>query len=99
LNEFIEGAKSRVSSFGVEAKTNPKTLSLAAESQTEIDLMWNTIESNINAMMACAEANQPIEVADRTRYRYQVSTVNDRCVSGAFKLVKASGGCNCLLRS
>ena len=92
LNEFIEGAKSRVSSFGLEAKTNPKTLSLAAEAQTEIDLMWNTIESNINAMMACAEANQPIEVADRTRYRYQVSTVNDRCVNGALKLVKASGG-------
>ena len=33
-----------------------------------------------------------IDINDRIRYRYQVSTVNDRCVAGALKLVKASGG-------
>jgi 3-hydroxy-9,10-secoandrosta-1,3,5(10)-triene-9,17-dione monooxygenase len=43
-------------------------------------------------MMDSVNQSQDIDINDRVRYRYQVSTVNDRCVAGALKLVKASGG-------
>ena len=43
-------------------------------------------------MMDAANQSKEIDMNDRIRYRYQVSTVNDRCVAGALKLVKASGG-------
>ena len=92
LNAFIEGAKERVSSFGVEAKTNPITLTLASEISTEIDQLWHNIEANIKSMMDAANQSKEIDINDRIRYRYQVSTINDRCVAGALKLVKASGG-------
>ena len=92
LNAFIEGAKERVSSFGVEAKTNPITLTLASEISTEIDQLWHNIEANVKSMMDAANQSKEIDINDRIRYRYQVSTVNDRCVAGALKLVKASGG-------
>ena len=51
LNAFIKDAKSRVSSFGVEAKTNPLTLKLVSKISTEIDQIWNSLEINFGKMM------------------------------------------------
>ncbi len=99
LNAFIDEAKGRVSSFGVEAKTNPATLSLASEISTEIDQLWYNIEANMNSMMNSVSQSKEIDINDRVRFRYQVSTVNDRCVAGALKLVKASGGSTVYLGS
>lgn len=92
LNTFIKDAKSRVSSFGVEAKANPLTLQLASQAATEIDQIWNSLEMNFETMMSAVNNDQIIELNDRIKFRYEVSTINDRCVAGALKLVKASGG-------
>ena len=92
LNAFIDGAKSRVSSFGVEAKANPSTLHLASQAATEIDQMWNSMEMNFNKMMAATNDSREVDLDDRIKFRYEASTINDRCVAGALKLVKASGG-------
>ena len=51
LESFVDGAKSRISSFGVEAKSNPVTSALIAEATLEIDQMWNTLEANFKVMM------------------------------------------------
>jgi len=92
LNTFIKDAKSRVSSFGVEAKANPLTLQLASQAATEIDQIWNSLEMNFETMMSAVNDAQTIKLNDRIKFRYEVSTINDRCVAGALKLVKASGG-------
>ena len=97
LNAFVDGAKSRVSSFGVEAKSNPATSTLIAETTLEIDQMWNTLEANMNSMMNEARNSNKINVNDRVKFRHQVGTINDRCVAGALKLVKASGGASAYL--
>jgi len=97
LNAFVDGAKSRVSSFGVEAKSNPATSALIAETTLEIDQMWNTLEANMNSMMNEARNSNKINVNDRVKFRHQVGTINDRCVAGALKLVKASGGASVYL--
>ncbi len=92
LDSFIKGAKDRISSFGVEAKNNPATLTLASEISTEIDELWHNVEANMKTMMDAANNDEEVDIKDRIRFRYQVSTINDRCVAGALKLVKASGG-------
>ena len=46
LDSFIEYGRTRVSSFGVEAKTNIATQKLIAEVMTDIDEMWNSINNN-----------------------------------------------------
>ena len=92
LNSFIKDAKSRVSSFGVEAKTNPFTLKLASKISTEIDQIWNSLEINFGKMMSAVNESKKIDLNDRVKFRYEVSTINDRCVAGALQLVKASGG-------
>ena len=97
LNAFIYGAKSRVSSFGVEAKSNPVTSALIAEATLEIDQMWNTLEANMKSMMDEARNSNKIDVNNRVKFRHQVGTINDRCVAGALKLVKASGGASVYL--
>ena len=78
--------------FGVEAKNNPATLTLASEISTEIDELWHNVEANMKTMMDAANNDEEVDIKDRIRFRYQVSTINDRCVAGALKLVKASGG-------
>jgi 3-hydroxy-9,10-secoandrosta-1,3,5(10)-triene-9,17-dione monooxygenase len=54
--------------------------------------MWNSLEMNFSKMMAATNNSKAIDVDDRIKYRYEASTINDRCVAGALKLVKASGG-------
>ena len=92
LNSFIKDAKSRVSSFGVEAKTNPLTLKLVSKISTEIDQIWNSLEINFGKMMSAVNESKKIDLNDRVKFMYEVSTINDRCVAGALQLVKASGG-------
>ena len=97
LESFIDGAKSRISSFGVEAKTNPLTSALIAEATLEIDQMWNTLEANFKVMMDAVNSSKEININDRIKFRHQVGVINDRCVAGALKLVKASGGASVYL--
>ena len=97
LNAFIKDAKSRVSSFGVEAKTNPLTLKLASKTTTEIDQIWNSLEMNFGKMMSVVNNSKTIDLNDRVKFRYEVSTINDRCVAGTLQLVKASGGATVFL--
>ena len=97
LESFIDGAKSRISSFGVEAKSNPVTSALIAEVTLEIDQMWNTLEANFKVMMEAVNNSEKIDINDRIKFRHQVGVINDRCVAGALKLVKASGGASVYL--
>jgi 3-hydroxy-9,10-secoandrosta-1,3,5(10)-triene-9,17-dione monooxygenase len=97
LDCFIEGARSRVSSFGVEAKTNPLTSTLISEITLEIDEMWNTVEANFKVMQNAVNTSKEIDINDRIKFRYQVGVINDRCVAGALRLVKASGGASVFL--
>ena len=97
LESFVDGAKSRISSFGVEAKSNPVTSALIAEATLEIDQMWNTLEANFKVMMDAVNNSKKIDINDRIKFRHQVGVINDRCVAGALKLVKASGGASVYL--
>tara|TARA_B100001179_G_scaffold227571_1_gene210344 strand:+ start:384 stop:1589 length:1206 start_codon:yes stop_codon:yes gene_type:complete len=94
---WLKYGKTRVSSFGVEAKTDPSTQKLAAETSTEIDEMWNSINNNFERMMNSVTNNENLEINDRVQYRYQASAIVDRCVQGTARLVKASGGASVYL--
>ena len=94
---WLKYGKTRVSSFGVEAKTDPSTQQLAAETSTEIEEMWNSINNNFERMMNSVTNNENLEINDRVQYRYQASAIVDRCVQGAARLVKASGGASVYL--
>ena len=50
------------------------------------------MEMNFNKMMAATNDSREVDLDDRIKFRYEASTINDRCVAGALKLVKASGG-------
>ena len=50
------------------------------------------MEMNFNKMMAATNDSKEVDLDDRIKFRYEASTINDRCVAGALKLVKASGG-------
>ena len=81
----------------MEAKTNPLTLKLASKTTTEIDQIWNSLEMNFGKMMSAANNSKTIDLNDRVKFRYEVSTINDRCVAGTLQLVKASGGATVFL--
>lgn len=97
FDAWLEYGKTRVSSFGVEAKTDPGTQILAAETATEIKEMWNSINNNFEEMTSAAAKGKNPEINDRVRYRYEASAIVDRCVKGAARLVKASGGASVYL--
>jgi len=97
LDSFIEYGRTRVSSFGVEAKTNIATQKLIAEVMTDIDEMWNSINNNFGNMMNSVSKNEELKIPDRIKYRYHGSAIVDRCVAGTAKLVKASGGASVYL--
>ena len=48
-------------------------------------------------MMNSVTNNENLEINDRVQYRYQASAIVDRCVQGAARLVKASGGASVYL--
>jgi 3-hydroxy-9,10-secoandrosta-1,3,5(10)-triene-9,17-dione monooxygenase len=81
----------------VEAKTNINTQKLIAEVITDIDEMWNSIDHNFGSMMNAVSNKEKLEIQDRIKYRYHASAIVDRCVAGAAKLVKASGGASVYL--
>ena len=97
IEAFIEYGKTRVSAFGVEAKTHPATQKLIAEVITDIDEMWNSIDRNFGSLMTLVTNKEDLKVEDRVKYRYHASAIVDRCVAGASKLVKASGGASVYL--
>ena len=97
LEAFKEYGKTRVSSYGIESKTDPRVQQLIAEVSCDIEEMWNFIDVNFENMMSKVSNKEKIKIEDRIKYRYQASTIVDRCVAGASKLVKASGGASVYL--
>ncbi|MEQ8802627.1 MAG: flavin-dependent monooxygenase, partial [Haliea sp.] len=90
LEDYIEVAQTRRVGPTL-MKDDPVARRLAAEVKTSIEEMRRTMISNFDAMMALAQAGQPIPVEDRVRYRYDSAVVADRCLELSGKMLKAAG--------
>jgi 3-hydroxy-9,10-secoandrosta-1,3,5(10)-triene-9,17-dione monooxygenase len=93
LNAYLDIAAKRVSTnTGKATRADPFAQMTAAQVQTEIFEMRNTINHNFTVMMAAVRDGKEIPMSDRMLYRYQSSCVSTRCAEMADKLLGLLGG-------
>jgi 3-hydroxy-9,10-secoandrosta-1,3,5(10)-triene-9,17-dione monooxygenase len=86
-------AKDRVSTnTGKASKADPVLMSAIARAYAQLGEMEATLASSFDAMMAKAEAGQPLDMADRALNRYQSSTVVRRCADLVDEMMPLLGG-------
>ena len=90
LKAFIEIAKNRVVGPN-KMKNDPFARKIVSEVRCAIDEMKIVMNSNFDAMMACAANGEITPLDDRARYRYDSAVVADRCAALSAKMLKASG--------
>ncbi len=90
LELFVEVAKSRFAG-AIAMKDDPNARRLAAEVDTAIVGMKETMTLNFDKLMASARMGQPASLNDRARFRHNTSTVADRCVGLSSAMMKAAG--------
>jgi 3-hydroxy-9,10-secoandrosta-1,3,5(10)-triene-9,17-dione monooxygenase len=90
LDKYIDVAKTRLAG-AIMMKDDPNARRLAAEVDTSIGSMKDTLYNNFDALMDCARAKQVATIHDRARYRLNTSVVADRCVALSSAMLKAAG--------
>lgn len=90
LEKFVDVAKTRLAG-PIMMKDDPNARRLAAEVDVSIGTMKDTLFNNFDALMDCARDKQVATLHDRARYRYNTSTVADRCIELSSAMLKAAG--------
>lgn len=90
LEKYIDVANTRLAG-PIAMKDDPNAKRLAAEVDSAICTMKETLFGNFDALMACARAKQIADVKARARYRHNTATVADRCVTLSGQMMKAAG--------
>ncbi|MBB4632686.1 acyl-CoA dehydrogenase family protein [Sphingosinicella soli] len=91
LNAFLEYGAKRVGAMGMATVDDPDALLAAAAAASGIDEMKLVLHRNFDLMAARAENGESISQAEALQFRYQCSSVPDRCLDLARALYKASG--------
>ena len=85
--------KTRISTnTGKASKADPLLQNAIAKAWAEIDEMEVVLTRNFNAMIAHAEAGEPIPMEERTLFRYQSGSVVRRCAALVDTLLPLLGG-------
>jgi len=89
----IEIMKTRISTnTGKASKADPLLQNAIARAWAEIDEMEAVLARNFNAMIAHAEAGEPIPMEERTLFRFQSGSVVRRCAALVDGLLPLLGG-------
>lgn len=89
----VEIMKTRISTnTGKASKADPLLQNAIAKAWAEIDEMEVVLTRNFNAMIAHAEAGEPIPMEERTLFRYQSGSVVRRCAALVDTLLPLLGG-------
>jgi 3-hydroxy-9,10-secoandrosta-1,3,5(10)-triene-9,17-dione monooxygenase len=91
LNAFVHYGRGRVSRAGGRSADNPMVQLLCAETAAAIDEMHMTLQRNCSVLHDYARraATPPLEL--RLRYKFQSSSVVERCTLLAARIFKATG--------
>ena len=90
LDVFIASTRER-KRMGAALTEDPDAQLACAEAFGAIDLAKMLIERNFGEMRRDAEAGVMTPIAVRLRYKYQMSTITERCRAAAQKLVELAG--------
>lgn len=90
LEKYIGVAQTRLAG-AIMMKDDPNARRLAAEVDVAICNMKDTLFCNFDALMDCARASKIASLQDRARYRYNTSTVADRCIGLSASMLKGAG--------
>lgn len=90
LEKYIDIAQTRLAG-PIMMKDDPNARRLAADVDVSIGNMKDTLFNNFDALMSCARNSQIANLRDRARYRYNTSTVADRCIGLSASLLKGAG--------
>lgn len=89
----IEIMKTRISTnTGKASKADPLLQNAIARAWSEIDEMEVVLRRNFDAMIAHAEAGEPVPMEKRTLYRFQSGSVVRRCAALVDGLLPLLGG-------
>jgi len=92
LNEFLEIAKTRVSTnTGQATKADPFVLSATAKTSSELDQLRVVLFRNFDQMMDTVRQGRDVPVPERLYYKYQSSLVARRCADLVDELLLLSG--------
>ena len=90
LDAFVAGARER-KRMGASLADDPDAQMACAEAAGAIDLARLIIARNFSAMMEDAQRGIVTSIHARLHYKYQLSTITERCRSAAMRLLDLSG--------
>ncbi|MFK8049873.1 MAG: acyl-CoA dehydrogenase family protein [Halioglobus sp.] len=90
LEKYIGVAQTRLAG-PIMMKDDPNARRIAAEVDIAIGSMKDTLFSNFDALMDCAQSGNVASLQDRARYRYNTSVVADRCIALSSAMLKGVG--------
>ncbi len=91
LDAVLEYGAKRVGAMGLATVDDPDALIACAEAAAGIDEMKLVLHRNFDLMRERAERGEGISTAEALQFRYQASSVADRCIDLARPLYKAAG--------
>ena len=91
LNAFLEYGAKRVGAMGLATVDDPDALLGAAAAAAGIDEMKLVLHRNFDLIAKRVEKGEGLTQAEALQFRYQCSSVPDRCLDLARPLFKASG--------
>jgi 3-hydroxy-9,10-secoandrosta-1,3,5(10)-triene-9,17-dione monooxygenase len=90
LDAFVDNAKLR-KRIGATLADDPDAQFACAEAAGAIDMAGMIVRRNFGEMLERAAGGEPIAIADRLKYKYQLSTIATSCRDAASKLLELSG--------
>ncbi len=90
LDAFVAGARER-KRMGSSLADDPDAQLACAQAAGAIDLAHMIVARNFEAMMADARRGVVTPIPDRLRYKYQLSTITERCRAAATRILDLSG--------
>lgn len=90
LEKYIDIAQTRLAG-PIMMKDDPNARRIAAEVDIAIGSIKDTLFSNFDALMDCAQSGNVASLQDRARYRYNTSVVTDRCIELSSAMLKGVG--------
>jgi len=91
LDAFLAYGATRVGAMGLATIDDPDALIAAAEAAAGIDEMKLVLHRNFDLLMERTKRGESLTQGEALQFRYQCSSVPDRCVELARPLFKAAG--------
>lgn len=91
LREFCAFAQARVRAGGRTLVEDPDARFVVAEAENAIDELTAIVRRNVRNLAAYAERGEIPPPEERLKYKYQISTVCERCRNVAARIVQSAG--------